>query len=199
MTVGAGFQGKGGAVLLYASKDLAHWDYLHPLYTAAPFEQHDSAPASRYDSVGSGDMWECPDFFPLGQKHVLLVSTEGRVHYFVGTYSNRRFQAESARFDRWLRTALRVEDFRGSPGPKNPLGMGQGRRGPMPLRTRRAGPGQYPCPASCPLTQTARCAWSRSGICPAARPSSSNRRRGSFRHASRFPHSRELAGNPVGN
>jgi len=95
MTVGAGFQGQGGAVLLYGSKDLGHWDYLHPLFTAPPFERHDSTLSVRYDSVGAGDMWECPDFFPLGQKHVLLVSTQGRVHNFVGTYSDRKFQAET--------------------------------------------------------------------------------------------------------
>jgi beta-fructofuranosidase len=95
MTEGSGFPNQGGAVLLYASKDLAHWDYLHPLFTAPPFERRDSARSSQHDSVGTGDMWECPDFFPLGRKHVLLVSTQGRVHYFVGTYSNRKFQAET--------------------------------------------------------------------------------------------------------
>ena len=95
MTVGSGFQGQGGAVLLYGSKDLERWDYLHPLCTAPPFERRDSARSRQYDSVEAGDMWECPDFFPLGQKHVLLVSTQWRVHYFVGTYSDRKFQAES--------------------------------------------------------------------------------------------------------
>jgi len=29
--------------------------------------------------VDSGEMWECPDFFPLGKKHVLLYSTAGQV------------------------------------------------------------------------------------------------------------------------
>jgi len=95
MTVGAGFQGQGGTVFLYASKDLVHWDYLHPLFSAPAFERHDSVPSGRYDSAGAGDMWECPDFFPLGGKHVLLVSTQGRVHYFVGTYSDRKFRAEN--------------------------------------------------------------------------------------------------------
>ncbi len=95
MTVGSGFQGQGGAVLLYGSKDLAHWDYLHPLCTARSFEPRPSAGSSRYDSVDAGDMWECPDFFPLGPKHVLMVSTQGRVHYFVGKYSDRQFQAET--------------------------------------------------------------------------------------------------------
>ncbi len=95
MSVGSGFQGQGGVVLLYASKDLAHWDYLHPLCSAPPFERRDSAGSSPYEPVDAGDMWECPDFFPLGQKHVLMVSTQGRVHYLIGTYSNRKFHAEA--------------------------------------------------------------------------------------------------------
>jgi beta-fructofuranosidase len=92
MSVGAGFQGQGGAVLLYASKDLSHWEYVHPLYQAPPFERRDGSRA--YEPNYAGDMWECPDFFPLGSKHVLMVSAQGRVHYFVGAYSDRRFQAE---------------------------------------------------------------------------------------------------------
>jgi beta-fructofuranosidase len=95
MTVGSGFQGKGGAVLLYGSKNLARWDYLRPLWSAASFERRDSAGSAPYEPVVAGDMWECPDFFPLGQKHVLMVSTQGRVHYLIGTYSDRKFQAET--------------------------------------------------------------------------------------------------------
>ncbi|MGD0225319.1 MAG: glycoside hydrolase family 32 protein [Terriglobia bacterium] len=95
MTVGTGVQGQGGAVLLYGSMDLIHWEYLHPLCGGSPFEPRKYADSSQYDAVDAGDMWECPDFFPLGQKHVLLVSTQGRVHSLVGTYSDRKFQAES--------------------------------------------------------------------------------------------------------
>jgi beta-fructofuranosidase len=42
-------------------------------------------------------MWECPDFFPLGDKHVLLYSTERKVYWEVGTFDQRdlRFHAES--------------------------------------------------------------------------------------------------------
>jgi len=39
-------------------------------------------------------MWECPDFFPLGNKHVLLISTMGKVRWKVGRYSNQRFTPE---------------------------------------------------------------------------------------------------------
>jgi len=39
-------------------------------------------------------MWECPDFFPIGNKHVLLISTMGKVRWKVGTYSDQRFTPE---------------------------------------------------------------------------------------------------------
>jgi hypothetical protein len=42
--------------------------------------------------VDTEDMWECPDFFPLGDKHVLLISTLGKVHWKVGTYAKQRFE-----------------------------------------------------------------------------------------------------------
>ena len=92
MTVGSGFKGQGGAVLICSSKDLTHWDYLHTLFADPPFERNDPAHSDRYDPVAAGDMWECPDFFPMGQKHVLLVSTQGRVYYVTGHYSDRKFQ-----------------------------------------------------------------------------------------------------------
>ncbi len=44
--------------------------------------------------VDTGEMWECPDFFPLGGKHVLLISTMGKVRWKVGTYAKQRFVAE---------------------------------------------------------------------------------------------------------
>jgi beta-fructofuranosidase len=39
-------------------------------------------------------MWECPDFFPLADKHALLVSTQGAVIYSLGTYVNHYFHPE---------------------------------------------------------------------------------------------------------
>jgi beta-fructofuranosidase len=39
--------------------------------------------------VDSGEMWECPDFFPLGNKHVLLYSTAHSVYWEVGTFDKR--------------------------------------------------------------------------------------------------------------
>ena len=57
------------------------------------------ASASAICGVGSrphntGEVWECPDFFPLGDKHVLIVSTMLRTLYFAGRYEDRRFYPE---------------------------------------------------------------------------------------------------------
>ena len=82
---------KGGMVLLYESPDLRHWTYLHPLLEGSPRKKANN-PAN--NPVDSGEMWECPDFFPLGGKHVLLVSTQGKVLWKVGTYKDRRFAPE---------------------------------------------------------------------------------------------------------
>jgi beta-fructofuranosidase len=71
--VGSGLSKQGGRVLLYRSKDLRQWEYLHPLASGKWAEKESVNP------VDSGEMWECPDFFPLGKKHVLLYSTAGKV------------------------------------------------------------------------------------------------------------------------
>jgi len=88
LILGSGIRGKGGTILLYSSPDLRHWTYLHPLVEGAS-SQKDSV-----NPVGTGDMWECPDFFPIGNKHVLLISTMGKVRWKVGTYANQRFTPE---------------------------------------------------------------------------------------------------------
>jgi len=88
LIVGSGFYGKGGAILLYSSTDLRHWTYLHPLVEGR------GNGAKSINPVDTGEMWECPDFFPLDNKHVLLISTMGKVHWKVGTYANQRFTPE---------------------------------------------------------------------------------------------------------
>ena len=50
-----------GSILLYESEDAIHWQFVSVL--AACHNQY-------------GRMWECPDFFPLDGKHVLLVSPQ---------------------------------------------------------------------------------------------------------------------------
>lgn len=88
LILGSGIRNKGGAILLYSSPDLRDWSYLHPLLQDS-FSGKDSN-----NPVDTGDMWECPDFFPLGSKHVLLISTMGKVHWKVGTYTEERFFPE---------------------------------------------------------------------------------------------------------
>jgi beta-fructofuranosidase len=94
MTIGAGFRGKGGAVLLYRSKDAIHWDYLHTLCEGPAFVSQPSKDWPADDPVTTGEMWECPDFFPLGEKHTLLISTQGFVFYLIGVYRDRKLYSE---------------------------------------------------------------------------------------------------------
>ena len=85
MVVGSGVRGKGGAILLYRSKDLHHWDYLHLLARGTGNGKEAANP------VDSGDMWECPDFFPIGDKHVLIHSAEGKAFWQSGVLDPEQF------------------------------------------------------------------------------------------------------------
>ena len=74
--LGSGFHEVGGAVLLYRSPDGRNWTYLHPI-------------AQGSNPADTGEMWECPDFFPLKDKYVLLYSAKRKVHWEVGTFDRR--------------------------------------------------------------------------------------------------------------
>jgi beta-fructofuranosidase len=80
--IGSGIRGAGGTIFLYRSPDLVHWTYLHQLCSGDPAE--------------TGTMWECPNFFPLGDKHVLLISPIPlrKVLALIGTYRDHRFIPE---------------------------------------------------------------------------------------------------------
>jgi len=88
MTLGSGIRGEGGAVLLYRSSDLHHWAYLHPLIAG----RGTGRPAA--NPVDNGEMWECPDFFSLGDRHVLLFATMGKVFWKTGRYRDRSFTVD---------------------------------------------------------------------------------------------------------
>ncbi|HCN08043.1 MAG TPA: hypothetical protein DIT01_08930 [Lentisphaeria bacterium] len=62
MALGCGCPNVAGVILLYHSADLLNWQYMHPLYVSGAIEK-------------SGDRWLVPDFFKLGDKHVLLFCT----------------------------------------------------------------------------------------------------------------------------
>jgi beta-fructofuranosidase len=89
LLIGSGVKGGAGAALLYRSKDLRKFEYVKPLATGTRQK------ADEPGRVGQSDMWECPDFFPLGNKHVLLVATNGKCPYFVGTWANETFTMEA--------------------------------------------------------------------------------------------------------
>ena len=78
--LGCGIRGVGGALPLYRSPDLVHWEYLGLMCTG--------------DANLTGPMWEVPDFFPLGDQHVLTVHAhpEWWCPYFVGSYVDHRYE-----------------------------------------------------------------------------------------------------------
>lgn len=78
MTVGSGIPKQGGAVLLYRSKDLRNWEYLH--IVASGRGRGIDTP----NKVDSGDMWECPDLFLWNGQHVLIYSTAGKACWQTG-------------------------------------------------------------------------------------------------------------------
>ncbi len=74
--IGSGIRGVGGTALHYTSPDLIRWRYRGQLLTG--------------DAELTGAMWECPDFFPLGDQYVLMVSAHPgatAVVYWVGPYA----------------------------------------------------------------------------------------------------------------
>ena len=86
MVLGTRIQDIGGAILLYRSDNLVDWEYIHPLFVG--------------ETARNGKMFECPNFFKLGDKWVLIISSElghttGTVLYFVGRYENYKFIPET--------------------------------------------------------------------------------------------------------
>jgi beta-fructofuranosidase len=94
MGIGSGQRGEGGRVLLYRSADLRNWEYLRPFMTG--IWNGKQTP----DVVDSGEMWECPDFFPLGSKFALLYSTERKVYWQTGELDTKEmiFHAQKSGF-----------------------------------------------------------------------------------------------------
>lgn len=70
--------GAGGAALLYQSRDLVNWRYMHPLFLGTP---------------QTGFDFECPDFFPLGDRYA-FISSRVLNYWQTGRYANHRFTPE---------------------------------------------------------------------------------------------------------
>jgi beta-fructofuranosidase len=92
LTLGSGVEKVGGCVLLYSSKDLINWEYIHPLASGAWDGKYTSNP------VGDGEMWECPEFFSLDGGYVLIYSSMGKVFWQSGAFdkSAMRFDAKKS-------------------------------------------------------------------------------------------------------
>ncbi|MHA1461320.1 MAG: glycoside hydrolase family 32 protein [Promethearchaeota archaeon] len=63
-------------VMLYKSTDFYNWEFISPLL------------------VGNrklGRNWECPNFFSVNNKHVIIVSPHNKVIYTVGEFKNQQF------------------------------------------------------------------------------------------------------------
>ena len=92
LIIGSRVENAGGLILLYRSRDLVHWEYLHPLMVGDIHGQ---------DPCRAGTMWECPNLFRLGDRHVLLFSVQATAYdhlypvYHVGTYTDQRFTPEA--------------------------------------------------------------------------------------------------------
>ena len=101
--VGSGIKGRGGAALLYRSQDLRAWEYMHPLCVGD---------RTSLEPLWTGSMWECVNFFALGDRHVLLISVWDDAEpllpgfeaksdplyysaYMVGTYKDYLFTPET--------------------------------------------------------------------------------------------------------
>lgn len=90
MLIGAGFRGTGGTALLYESPDLLKWAYVKPLLTGS------IDAAKKGGDVARGEMWECPDFFPVGNRWLFYVSTMDTVLYWLGPWDGKDFKPESS-------------------------------------------------------------------------------------------------------
>lgn len=81
MVIAGQFKGERfGSVLLYQSTDLQDWSYTGRLYQG---------------KESQGKTWECPNYFPLGERHVLVISPFNQVIYSIGKFNGREHLAES--------------------------------------------------------------------------------------------------------
>ncbi len=86
---------KGDTAYLFVSDDLIHWEYLHPFYTSNRAWTRDDEDCM------------CPDFFPLGDRHMLLfISHNLGCQYYLGRYEDNRFYPETHGRMTWVDNAF---------------------------------------------------------------------------------------------
>lgn len=75
--------GEGDTAWLFRSRDMVNWEYRHPFYV------------SDRRWTGPEEDCSCPEFFPLGNKHVLMFISHARgTQYYIGRYEKERFYPE---------------------------------------------------------------------------------------------------------
>tara|TARA_B100000519_G_scaffold97627_1_gene84920 strand:+ start:227 stop:1759 length:1533 start_codon:yes stop_codon:yes gene_type:complete len=77
---------EGDSTSLFKSKDLRSWKYIGPFYK------------SDRKWTGEEEDCACSDFFPFGQKHMLLMHTHqpySKCQYYIGQYKNEKFYPET--------------------------------------------------------------------------------------------------------
>ncbi|MGN6374823.1 MAG: glycoside hydrolase family 32 protein [Sphingomonas sp.] len=72
--LGSGIANRGGAILLYRSTDLISWQFVRI------FARQDAADGA----FDPWQVWECPEFFALGDRHVLIFSCAGKAYWQSG-------------------------------------------------------------------------------------------------------------------
>jgi beta-fructofuranosidase len=84
--IGSGVRGIGGTALVYRSEDFLSWSFVDSLISLDRV-----AVGIGKDATG----WECPDFFGVDGRHVLIAAMWDHrpicVAWFVGDYENERF------------------------------------------------------------------------------------------------------------
>lgn len=76
---------RGDCVSLFSSKDMKEWKYEHPFYQ------------SREEWTEDIEDCACPNFFPLGDRHMLVMHTHlpyTKVQYYIGRYEDHVFHPE---------------------------------------------------------------------------------------------------------
>ncbi|MBN2307717.1 MAG: GH32 C-terminal domain-containing protein [Candidatus Hydrogenedentes bacterium] len=85
-----GHPGSGATATLFRSKDMLDWEYLHPIL------DHDMPGVHPDDDIS------CPDFFALGDRHMLLcISHKRGCRYYLGRWENETFYPESHAWMNW--------------------------------------------------------------------------------------------------
>jgi beta-fructofuranosidase len=91
MVLGAGVANRGGVILLYKSKDLRSWEFMHVL------AGRDADTAHHFEPYNPWEVWECPELFQLDGKHVLIFSTQGRAYWQSGVLDPHTMQFHAER------------------------------------------------------------------------------------------------------